>query len=89
MPGTRPGMTWRVGRTNFGIVIFSIQLLSHAGALPPAHPGGLSFHNVGFVPYAPHTEGSGAPKVAAAERRGRWLALRQMPSLQREGTADP
>src|SRR5436190_20522585 len=50
-----------------------------------AHPGGLSCQIVGFEPFAPPTEGSGAPKFAGAERRARWPALRQGLSRQRTG----
>jgi len=50
-----------------------------------AHPGGLSDSVVGFVPFAPHTEGSGAPKFAAAERRDRWSALRTRPIPSADG----
>jgi len=50
-----------------------------------AHPGGLSCQVVGFEPFAPPTEGSGAPKFAGADRRARWSALRQDRSRQRTG----
>ena len=45
-----------------------------------AHPGGLPFQ-CRFEPSPPPTEGSGAPKLAAAERRGRWSALRRAPPV--------
>jgi hypothetical protein len=50
-----------------------------------AHPGGLSCQIVGFEPFAPPIEGSGAPKFAGAERRTRWPALRHSLSRQRTG----
>src|SRR5256714_7906460 len=50
-----------------------------------AHPGGLSCQSVGFDPFAPPSEGSGAPKFAGAERRTHWLALRHSLSRQRTG----
>jgi len=37
----------------------------------------------------PPTEGGEAPTGAGADRRTRWLALRQSLSLQRKGTAGP
>src|SRR5882757_7665614 len=54
-----------------------------------AHPGGLSFQIVSSNPSHSQKEGSGAPKVAGAERRTRWPVLRSDLSLQREGTASP
>src|SRR5258707_2166406 len=50
-----------------------------------AHPGGLSCKIVGFEPFAPPIEGSGAPKFAGAERRTHWPALRHGLSRQRTG----
>jgi hypothetical protein len=38
---------------------------------------------------SPPHRGGKAPTSADAERRTRWLALRQSPSLQRKGTAGP
>src|SRR5205809_4550312 len=46
-----------------------------AGARPP----------LGMSPI----RGGEAPTSAGAERRTRWLALQQSPSLQRKGTAGP
>ena len=57
----------------------------HSGALPRGASRRASVQIVGFEPFAPPTEGSGAPKFAAAERRDRWLALRLSPSRQRTG----
>jgi hypothetical protein len=37
----------------------------------------------------PPIEGGEAPTSAGAERRTRWLALRQSPSLQRKGNSQP
>jgi len=45
--------------------------------------------NCQFQPFAPLSEGSGAPKFAAADRRGRWSALRRDPSRLRNGIAGP
>ena len=64
---------------------FLRMLLSVRHRCRAAHPGGLSCQIVGFEPFAPPTEGSGAPKFAGAERRARWSALRQDRSRQRTG----
>src|SRR5258708_33566542 len=61
------------------------MLLTRAGALPRGASRLASVQIVGFEPFAPPSEGSGAPKFAAAERRDRWSALRQDPSRQRTG----
>ena len=73
----------------FGSSISTSSFLCMCGAARhrcrAAHPGGLSCQIVGFEPFAPPTEGSGAPKFAGAERRARWPALRQDRSRLRTG----
>jgi hypothetical protein len=44
-------------------------LLTHASSLPRGASRLASVQIVGFEPFAPPTEGSGAPKFAGAERR--------------------
>jgi hypothetical protein len=85
MRGSSPRMTWRGRCVNFSIVIFSVPVLSREGALPRGASRLASVQIVGFEPFAPPTEGSGAPKFAGAERRARWSALRQDRSRQRTG----
>src|SRR5258708_6344607 len=52
---------------NPGIVSFSAHLSRRAGALPRGTSRRASVQIVGFEPFAPPTEGSGAPKFAGAE----------------------
>src|SRR3954447_15295635 len=86
MRGSSPRMTWRVRCANFDIGIsFLHTFIAERHRCRAAHPGGLSCQIVGFEPFAPPSEGSGAPKFAAAERRDRWSALRRDPSRQRTG----
>jgi len=64
------------------------KLLSRAGALPRGASRRASVQIVGFEPFAPPSEGSGAPKVAG-RNADPLAALRLGLSLQRKGTADP
>src|SRR5260221_1776802 len=86
----KPGMTVESHRQELRHrYSFLHPLLRHAGALPRGASRRVSVQIVGFEPFAPPTEGSGAPKFPGADRRTRWLALRLSPSLPREGTARP
>jgi hypothetical protein len=66
-----------------------VHVLLRAGALPRGASRRASVPIVGFEPFAPQSEGSGAPKFAAADRRDRWFALRSNQSRLRNGIADP
>src|SRR4051812_32924716 len=62
---------------------------TRAEALPRGASRRASVQIVGFEPFASPSEGSGAPKFAAADRRDRWSALRRDPSRLRNGIAGP
>jgi len=88
MAGSSPAMTLRVRCANFSIVIFSIHLLTHAPSLPRGASRRASVQIVGFEPFAPPSEGSGAPKVAARIAAPLvCLAARPIPSA--DGIAGP
>jgi len=69
------------------LIRFHDSKIHHSGGACARPPLGICPHPKGAKP--PKPKGGEAPTGAGADRRTRWLALRQSLSLQRKGTAGP